>query len=149
MEHISYTIKLHEIRSDERKIGWPASVALTGMANVPHALAGFRLQLVTPSLNRPGQQHQGTTSKRPKKEQQTADGHAGPAVNEGLDTRVIWNHCSLQIDMRGGGCGSKFHPLAPELEIKRSFEILKHPTCGLTYQVLTRTHGSNVACSNG
>ena len=89
MEHISYTIKLHEIRSDERKIGWPASVALTGMANVPHALAGFRLQLVTPSLNRPGQQHQGTTSKRPKKEQQTA-------VNEGLDTRVIWNHCSLQ-----------------------------------------------------
>ena len=36
-----------------------------------------------------------------------------------------------------------------ELEIQRSFEMLKHPTCGLTYQVLTRTHGSNVACSNG
>ena len=44
--------------------------------------------------------------------------------------------------------------LAPELEIQRSFEMLKivEPTWGLTYQVFTQTHGphgSNVACSNG
>ena len=79
------------------------------MANVPHALAGFRLQLVTPSLNRPGQQHQGQHRSVQKKSSRPRMATRAPRSTKAL---ILGSSGIIAV------C---------RLEIQRSFEMLKHP----------------------
>ena len=97
-------------------LGWPASVALTGMANVPHALAGFRcfrLQLLTaanPFPKQAGPTVSGDNIEASKKRAADRGWPRGPRGQRrpGPDLE------SLQSAA-----------LAPELEIQRSFEMLE------------------------